>query len=111
MWVRGRVPGILRPNFCVVEEKDKVVVTDSKNPDFELVVHLDQVTAESEESYYMLDEGEKEVRCSMQWKEDGKIVTHNGKTHVDRTGNMRCDTQTCLPFWLEGWKNVESPQE
>jgi hypothetical protein len=84
-------------NTIVVEGQDINLLR------FKMVIYLDQ---EFSAPQHVLEYGEKEVRCVMRWfkpsdNPDGTHKRREGRAAIYNSGRIRCDSRTCLPFWME----------
>jgi hypothetical protein len=84
-------------NIISVEDQD---ITSSY---FTLAIHLNKIFSEPQ---HALEDGEKEVLCLMGWLKPGDKPGdtrehHEGRAAIYASGHIRCDSMSCLPFWME----------
>jgi len=97
----GRIPHHYQISFQVTEETDNQIVVQSSDEKsgFVMTIYLRQPTTESE---HAIGYGEREVKCTMKWKDrKGNLEVHEGSTALYDDRSIRCDTRTCLEFWME----------
>jgi hypothetical protein len=98
----GRVPNFYSARLEVTELTWQRIVVRDVNPasksDFLMTIF---VMSQVEEPQHVLERGELEVRCTLQWNTDNGLTVLEGTAALRNDGSIRCDSMNSLEFWME----------